>query len=206
MAAVVAATASDRGSGERRSCAHRGRRLRPLRRRSRPTDERAARRAGTSTASWLLRIAAVLAIVLLGGWNMLLQRQLNTAKAYEQSVAAVLDVAAQPGSRTAILTAAGRQRRVRPGSDQPSGQPSALAMQGLAATTGSTVYTAWAIGGEGSRSRSATSRSEQRDRLARCNQCADGAGVVVAVTLEPGPGATAPSLPIVSRGVATAAG
>jgi hypothetical protein len=31
-------------------------------------------------------------------------------------------------------------------------------------------------------------------------------GIVLALTREPGPGATAPTLPIISKGVATAAG
>ena len=56
-----------------------------------------ARQARTSAGTWILRIAAVVAIVALGGWNLLLQGQLNATQAYEQSVAAVLDVAAQPG-------------------------------------------------------------------------------------------------------------
>ena len=47
-----------------------------------------------------------MAIVALVGYNLLLQNQLNASQAYEQSVAAVLDVAAQPGSLTAILTPA----------------------------------------------------------------------------------------------------
>ena len=81
------------------------------------------------------------------GYNLLLQNQLNASQAYEQSVAAVLDVAAQPGSLTAILTPAD-------GSGSGLAAVSAdgavtLAMQDLAPTTGSTVYTAWAIGGDG---------------------------------------------------------
>ena len=95
---------------------------RPLRRRSRaPTNEPPAAR-GASTGTWVLRIAAVLAIVLLGGWNLLLQGQLNTANAYEQSVAAVLDVAAQPGSHDRDPDRGRRQRRVRPGRDQRVGR------------------------------------------------------------------------------------
>ena len=81
------------------------------------------------------------------GYNLLLQNQLNASQAYEQSVAAVLDVAAQPGSLTAILTPAD-------GTGSGLAAVSAdgavtLAMQDLAPTTGSTVYTAWAIGGDG---------------------------------------------------------
>ena len=49
----------------------------------------------------------MLAIALLGGWNLLLQNDLSAARAYEQGVAAVLDTAAQPGSLSAILTGDG---------------------------------------------------------------------------------------------------
>ncbi|HYH93793.1 MAG TPA: hypothetical protein VD763_11575, partial [Candidatus Saccharimonadales bacterium] len=42
-------------------------------------SSRAADRSTTSAGTWLLRIAAVLAIALLGGWNLLLQGQLNEA-------------------------------------------------------------------------------------------------------------------------------
>ena len=105
--APVAATAAGRGNG----------RAGPAPIPFPSTTEREARavdRTRTSPATWVLRIAAVLAIVVLGGWNLLLQGQVNASKTYEENVAAVLDVAAQPGSLTAILTA-GRKRSGRPG-------------------------------------------------------------------------------------------
>lgn len=43
-------------------------------------EEREARRERTSPATWGLRIAAVLAIALLGGWNLLLQNDLGAAR------------------------------------------------------------------------------------------------------------------------------
>jgi anti-sigma-K factor RskA len=167
--------------------------------------ERAARRTRVSAGTWVLRIAAVLAIVLLGGWNLLLQGQLNAAKTYEQSVATVLDVAAQPGSHTAILTAAG-------GTGSGLAAISAtgevtLAMQDLAPTSGTTVYTAWVIGGDGVpvplgdfKVGNSGTASFQATGAPSAN------GVVLALTLEPGPGATTPTPPIISKGVATSAG
>lgn len=163
--------------------------------------ERAARRS-TSTSSWILRIAAVVAIIGLAGWNMLLRNQLDTAQSYERSVAAVIDAAGQPGALTAILT-----------SDTGTGTGLAaisstgqvtLAMQDLAATSGATVYTTWAIGADnvpvalgdftvgpsGTASFTATAP-------------VSAPGVVIALTLEPGPGATVPTGPIVSKGAAT---
>ena len=143
---------------------------------------------------------------LLGGWNLLLQSQVNTANAYEQSVAAVLDVAAQPGSHTAILTAAGASGGSGLAAISASGAVS-IAMQDLAATTGSTVYTAWAIGGDGVPIALGdfTVGKNGTGSLAATG-APTAAGVVVALTLEPGPGATTPTLPIISKGVATAAG
>ena len=168
--------------------------------------DRDARRSRTSAGTWVLRIAAVLAIVLLGGWNLLLQGQLNAAKTYEQSVAAVLDVAAQPGSTTAILTTAGGTGGSGLAAISSSGQVT-MAMQDLAPTTGSTVYTAWVIAGDGvpvplgdfTVGNSGTGSLE-------ANGAPSTPGVVLALTLEPQPGAKAPTLPIISKGVATGAG
>ena len=165
-------------------------------------SERTARRTGTSTGTWILRVAAVLAIVALGGWNLLLQNQLTASQAYERSVAAVLDAAAQPGSLTAILTPAD-------GTGSGLGAVTAdgevtLAMHDLAPTTGSTVYTAWAIGGDGvpvalgdfTVGAGGTGTLEASTSLLT-------SGTVLALTREPTSGATAPTLPIISKGVAT---
>ena len=82
-----------------------------------------------------------------------------------------------------------------------------LAMQDLAPTSGDTVYEAWVIGGDGvpvplgsfTVGNSGTASFE-----------ADGVpsadGIVLALTREPGPGAQTPTMPIISKGVATAAG
>jgi anti-sigma-K factor RskA len=162
-----------------------------------------------STGSLVLRIAAVLAIVLLGGWNLLLQGQLSAAEAYEQSVAAVLEVAAQPGSLTAVLTADGAG-----GASGPAGLAAVssagevtLAMQDLEPTSGAQVYEAWVIGGDGV---PVPLGSFAVGGNGTASFAASGLpaepGIVLALTLEPGPGATTPTLPIVSAGTATAAG
>ncbi|HEV8403070.1 MAG TPA: anti-sigma factor [Candidatus Limnocylindrales bacterium] len=171
-----------------------------------PADEREARRSRTSAGTWLVRIAAVLAIVLLGGWNLLLQGQLNAANTYEQSVAAVLDVAAQPGATTVVLTTAGGTGGSGLAAISSSGQVT-MAMQDLAPTTGSTVYTAWVIAGDGvpvplgdfTVGAGGTGTLE-------ANGAPSTPGVVLALTLEPQSGATTPTLPIISKGVATGAG
>ena len=163
--------------------------------------ERTARRR-TPISSWVLRIAAVVAIVGLAGWNFLLRNQLDAAQSYEQSVAAVIEAAGQPGALTAILTPdAGTGTGVAAISS--AGQVT-LAMQDLAATSGATVYTTWAIGPDnvpvalgdftvgGSGTASFTAAGPPV-----------APGVVIALTLEPGPGATAPTGPVVSKGPAT---
>jgi anti-sigma-K factor RskA len=166
--------------------------------------EREARRR-TSAVSWVLRIAAVVAIVTLGASTLVLRNQLDSAQAYEQSVAAVLDVAAQPGSLTAILTADGGT-----GSGLAAVSASGavtIAMQDLAPTSGNQVYEAWVIGGDGVPVAlgdftvgSAGTATFEGTGLPTAS------GIVLALTLEPGPGATTPTMPIISKGVATAAG
>ena len=166
-------------------------------------EARAARR--TSTGSRLLRIAAVFAIVALGGLSLLLGVQLNAARSYEDGVASVLEVAAQPGSLTAILTADG-------GTGSGLAAVSAagevtIAMQALAPTSGSQVYTAWVIAG------TAAPVPVGSFTVGNAGTAVfEGSGLptsgplVLALTREPGPGATTPTMPIISKGVATGAG
>jgi len=166
-------------------------------------SERTEGRARTSTGTWILRIAAVVAIVGLAGWNLLLQNQLNATEAYQRSVAAVIDVAAQPGSLTAILT---------PAHGTGSGLAAvgangkvALAARDLAPTSGSTVYTTWAIGGDGV-PLALGDFTVGSDGTGTFEAAAPAlaAGTVIALTREPTPGMTAPTGPVVSKGVATA--
>lgn len=158
-----------------------------------------------SKGAWVLRIAAAVAIVALAGWGVLLQGQLNASRNYEQSVAAVLDVAAQPGSLTAILTADGGK-----GSGLAAVSVAGkvtMAMSDLAPTTGDAVYEAWVIGSDGvpvplgsfKVGNSGTAIFEGGG-LPTVN------GIVLALTLEPGPGAKTPTAPVITKGVASSAG
>jgi len=166
-------------------------------------EARTAERRGRSPGTWILRVAAVLAIGLLGGWNLLLQDQLSTARSYEAAVGAVTAAASAPGALTAVLL---------PSSEGggPSGLAAisstgdvTLAMQSLPATAGAQVYEAWVIGGDGvpvplgsfQVGNAGTASFESTGLPAE-------PGVVLALTLEPGPGATTPTLPIVSAGTA----
>lgn len=167
-------------------------------------QQRAADRSGV--ASWAMRIAAVLAIALLGGWGLLLQNQLDSARTYEQSVAAVLDVAGQPGSLTAVLTPEG--------GDGPAGLAAIasdgtvkIAMRDLPATTGNQVYEAWVIGSDGVPKPLGGFRvGDTGIAYFEGGGLPTQEGIVLALTLEPGPGATAPSSTPVSLGTAVAAG
>ena len=168
-------------------------------------SERDARHSRVSAIGWIVRIAAVVAIVGLLGWNLVLQGQLNAAKSFDESVAAVLDAAAKPGALTAVLTADG-------GTGSGLAAVSAtgevtMAMHDLAPTTGDTVYETWVIGGDnvpvplGSfKVGNAGTASFEATGVAPAD------GIVLALTLEPGPGAQTPTLPLISKGVATAAG
>lgn len=168
-------------------------------------EARTARRT-TSVGTWVLRIAAVLAIGLLGGINVLLQGQLAESRAYEQNVAAVLETASEPGALTAILTGEG--------GDAPTGLAAVgsdgvvkLAMRDLAPTQGDQVYAAWVIGtgpdpvwvGDVRVGASGIAFFQGTGVPAQD-------GIVLALTLEPGPGATAPTTTPVTLGTASAEG
>ncbi len=166
--------------------------------------ERETRRSRASTASWALRIAAVVAIVALGGWNLLLRNDLGNARSYEQSVATVLSVAAQPGSTTAIITPAGGTGAGL-AAISATGQVT-LAMQDLAPTAGQTVYTAWAIAGEAAPV-SLGDFKVGSSGLATFegNGAPSQPGLVLALTLEPNAGNQAPQGTLVAKGVSTGA-
>jgi hypothetical protein len=166
-------------------------------------EARAARR--TSTGTRLMRIAAVFAIVALGGLSLLLGAQLNAARSYEDGVASVLEVAGQPGSLTAILIADGGT-----GSGlaavSSSGEVT-IAMQALAATSGSQVYTAWVIAGSGAPvPLGSFTVGNAGTAVFEGSGLPTSGPLVLALTREPGPGATTPTMPIISKGVATGAG
>jgi anti-sigma-K factor RskA len=167
--------------------------------------EREARRARTSAATWALRIAAVLAIALLGGWNLLLQGDLGAARQYERNVAAVLEAASQPGSFTAVLAADGGTGSGLAAVDAEGDM--AMAMRDLAPTSGTSVYEAWVIASDGVPvPLGSFPVGADGTAFFEASGLPSAEGIVVALTLEPGPGATTPTMPIISAGVAAAPG
>ena len=167
--------------------------------------ERDARRGRPSTGTWVLRIAAVLAIAALGGWNLLLQGQLSAGQAYEQAVAQVLRSASQPGALTAILSADANAGTGSGLAAVSSSGDVTLAMQGLKPTSGDQVYEAWVIAGNGAPVPLGSFKVGPNGTASfTAGSLPATSGIVLALTMEPGPGATTPTLPIVSKGVATA--
>lgn len=170
-----------------------------------PTSRLGPRRVPTTTGTWALRIAAVLAISTLGGWNLVLQNQLNEAQQGDRNLAAILDAAARPGSLTAVLAGDGGAGSGLAAVDAAGHLT--IAMRDLPPTTGSAVYEAWVIGGDGIPVPLGSFQVGPTGvAYFESSGLPSAEGIVLALTLEPGPGATSPTLPIIAKGVATAPG
>lgn len=155
----------------------------------------------SQSVDWAFRIAAVVAIIALVGWNVMLQGRLDEAEAGRRAVAAVIELAATEGSLSAVLAG-----------DDVSGLAAVapdgttrLALSGLAPTSGSQVYTAWAVADESSPpvpigdlriTGSGTGSLETTVPT-------PAPGLTLALTLEPRPGARTPTLPLVAAGRTT---
>jgi anti-sigma-K factor RskA len=176
-----------------------------------PPERRAAETAAASVAArrrspwrWLLGIASLVAIVGLVAWNVLLQSQLGSATAYDRALASVLDLAARPGSQTAILRGDGGQPPhgiAAVGSDGSV----VLAMRGLQPTVGSEVYEAWAMAPNGSPAPIGGFQVGSDGTGTLTTRLPPAAGIALALTREPGPGGDHPTTPVIAQGVASAA-
>lgn len=147
-------------------------------------------------------VAAVLVVTVLGVWGLQLQGTVAGLTAYRDGVTAVVDAAAAPGARLAVLRAAGGPS----GLAAVSSSGLTLVVRDLAPTSGRQVYEAWLIGSDG-QPLPAGSFGVGGDGIGRlvARMPVEEAGVVVALTREPGPGATTPSLPVLIQGKATGA-
>jgi hypothetical protein len=164
-----------------------------------PVDLAAERARRRSRLGWLVAAAAVIGVIALGGWNIALRQDLSAAQAYQQGVDQALALATQPGSVTAILAS-------------EDGSSSGLAVigadgttritvRGLAPTSGSQVYTAWAIEGD-TAPVAIGDFTVGADGLATATVTSPTSdpGAVIALTLEPVPGATVAAGPLVVAG------
>jgi anti-sigma-K factor RskA len=148
-------------------------------------------------------MAAVIAAVAIGVGYAGLRQQVDDLTAYRDAVAAVLADASKPGASLVNLGAGGAG--AGPGGFAAVGQDASvkLVMHDLTPTSGAQVYEAWlidgknppvpiggfAVGSTGTASFATTSASAKP-------------GVTVALTLEAGPGATTPTMPIIASGAA----
>ena len=153
--------------------------------------------------SWALGIAAVLAIALLGGWNLSLRSELDQAQAYQRQVTSVIATASEPGALTVVMNAPSGQGPRGLAAVTRSGAMR-IAMRELAPTTGSEVYEAWMIEADAAPVALGFRVGADGTGYLEAAGVSPQPGVVLALTREPRPGATAPSSDPVSVGTATA--
>ena len=148
-------------------------------------------------------LAAVLAVGVLGYQNIRLQDEIDALAAYRQGVVELIQEAAAPGAQLAVLGP--------PEGSGPAGVAAvgadgtvALVMRDLAPTTGTQVYEAWIIAGQAAPVPIGEFRVAA-DGLGtfRTDQPDTTPGVVVALSLEPGPDSTVPTT-VVALGQARA--
>jgi anti-sigma factor RsiW len=170
-----------------------------------PAAEREARaRSRTDRLGWAMRIAAVVAIVALAGWNVLLQSDLGAARRFDQAVNAVITAAAESGSQTVVLTPTENNQASGIAAIRPDGSV-VLAMKNLPATKGTEVYETWVIVGSAAPVPVGDFRVDANGIAAATTRPTQAPpGAVIAVSREPSPGSTAPVGPIVSTGVGAA--
>lgn len=159
-----------------------------------------ATRARQPRFAWAIGIAAVLAIAALGAWNVGLRMQLSDAQAYQQRVDQVLTIARTPGAVFAVLappSAGGEDGLI---AIDPTGQ-AAMVVRGLPAATANEVYEVWVI--VGTNAPTPVGALSQSGSIAFMSGTPGPvpAGAIVALTREPGPNPTAPSSPILVKGV-----
>jgi anti-sigma-K factor RskA len=153
--------------------------------------------------AWVAAAVAAVLVVALGVRTLQVQAELGALQAYREGVVAVLDTAAMPGSQLAVLSS--------PEDSGPAGIAAAstdgriaIAMRDLDPTRGSEVYETWLIGDDGVPVPvgSFTAASGGTASMVLTVSPAASAGVTIALTHEPGPGATTPTPPIVAVGTA----
>lgn len=162
-----------------------------------------ATRGPRPSMAWAVAGVAVVLMLALGALAALQARDLDSLRSYERGVAAVLDLAATDGSQVAILTADGESDASGLAAVGADGSV-ALALRGLQPTSGDQVYEAWYIVGDGPPLALGGFRVDASGggSITAAAPAPSGEPLVLAVTLEPAPGATAPGGPIVAAGPA----
>lgn len=149
-------------------------------------------------------LAAALALVALGAWNVRLQDDLNGLTVYRNGVAAVLDQAARPGAQLAVLSAPGDPNGPTGIAAVAADGSVALVVRDLKPTAGAQVYEAWVIVGDAAPVPIGGFQVDAGGAAWFATPpTALGEGVTVALTLESGPDAKTPTLPIIAAGSAS---
>jgi anti-sigma factor RsiW len=154
-----------------------------------------------------IAVAAALALVALGAWNVQLRDEIAGLTNYRNGVVTVLDEAAQPGARLAVLS-------VPDSATGPSGLAAisstgtrvSLVMRDLAPTTGTEVYEAWVITGDNAPvpiGHFTVDASGSATFVTTAPSAGTAPAITVALSREPGPGATTPTT-VVALGTAAA--
>ncbi len=162
------------------------------------------RRSRASRFDWALRIAAVIAIVASGAYGLNVRGQLDAAQRFDRAIASVVQAAGQPGALTVALGSAKDSKAsgiAAVGSDGAV----VMAIRDLPATTGSQVYEAWVIVGKTAPlAVGGFTVDNNGSALFTTRPATTPPGAVIALTLEPRAGNTAPEGPVVAVGAASA--
>ena len=119
----------------------------------------------------------------------------------------VLDLAAAPGGQLAVLSDPDHRTTASGIAGVGSDGRVAVVMRDLEPTVGAQVYEVWLVGADGAPLPIGGFDVGSAGTAAFTTTATGTAeGVVVALTLEPGPGATTPTQPLVAAGVAKPAG
>jgi anti-sigma factor RsiW len=154
--------------------------------------------------AWMaVGLAAVLAVVALGSWNLQLRSEADALGAYRDGVLQVLDLAAAPGGQLAVLSDPDHRTTASGIAGVGSDGRVAVVMRDLTPTAGTQVYEVWLVGADGAPLPIGGFAVGSAGTAAFTTTATGTAeGVVVALTLEPGPGATTPTMPLVAAGTA----
>jgi hypothetical protein len=168
-----------------------------------PAARPVSRSALLHLAAWRrpVALAALALIVVLAGISVQLAGRLAEAQAYADQLRQATALAAEQGSRTAPMAPAvpGGPSGVAVVGPTGSGR---VVLSGLAPLEGNQVYEVWLIGGDGRPIPAGQLETTGAGTGWLETPGAVAAGpVTVAVTREPGPGATTPTPPILTSGV-----
>ena len=142
----------------------------------------------------------------LGVWGYRANQDAKAAQAFNDAVAGVITAASQPGAQVVVLAPQTGQQGSGIAAVLPDGSVQ-LAMRDLPANSGTEVYTAWVIVGEGApTSVGDFSVGQTGVQVFTSKPTTTPEGATIAITREPQPGNQAPQGPVVSAGVATVPG